>query len=109
MENLNEEKYARAQKRVKDIKDFYSHLVVYLVVNLLLILAQMGIFREGLAGVKFEIPSFTYFTTPFFWGIGLFFHGLHAFKHKLGIFKSWEERKIKEYMEKEDNEFNEWK
>ena len=105
MENFDPDKYKRAQKRVKDIKGFYSHLVVYLIINILLILAQTGIFREGLAGVKFEIPSFAYFTTPFFWGIGLFFHGVHVFRHKFGFFKAWEERKIKEYMEKEEEDF----
>ena len=44
------------------------------------------------------------FTTPFFWGIGLLFHGLNVFKHNFHFFKDWEERKIKEFMEKEEED-----
>jgi len=102
MENSNQEKYERAEKKVKEIKGFYTHLVVYLLVNIFLILAQMGIFSGKL---NVGMPAWGYFTTPFFWGIGLFFHGLHVFKDNVGFLKNWEQRKIKEYMEKEENDY----
>ncbi len=103
MEDFDNDKYNRALKRMKDIKGFYSHLVVYLVVNLLLILAHMGVFTHGI--VNIDIASKSSFMTPFFWGIGLFFHGLYVFQHKFRFFRDWEERKIKEYMEKDEEEF----
>ncbi|MCW9037746.1 2TM domain-containing protein [Altibacter sp.] len=46
------------------------------------------------------------FTTPFFWGIGLTFHGLYVFQDRFRFFKNWEERKIREYMEKDEEEMN---
>ena len=52
-----------------------------------------------------KINVFGYLSTPFFWGIGLFFHGLYVFQHKFNFFRQWEERKIKEYMEKDEEEF----
>jgi 2TM domain-containing protein len=103
MEDFNSEKYDRAHKRMKDIKGFYSHLVVYILVNLFLTVAHMGILTPGL--VDIELTSWSYFTTPFFWGIGLFFHGLYVFQHKFRFFRDWEERKIKEYMERDEEEF----
>lgn len=103
MKDFNEERYERARKKVKDIKGFYTHLTVYLLVNAGIILLRMGIFQGGL--VNLEVPDWTYFTTPFFWGIGLAFHGLYVFQHKFSFFKRWEERKIKEYMDKDDEEF----
>lgn len=103
MEDFDNDKYNRALKKMKDIKGFYSHLVVYVVVNIVLMLAHMGIFTHG--WVTIEVPSWSYFTTPFFWGIGLFFHGLYVFQHKFRFFKDWEERKIKEYMEKDEEDF----
>ncbi|MCZ6594344.1 MAG: 2TM domain-containing protein [Bacteroidetes bacterium] len=103
MEDFDNDKYHRALKKMKDIKGFYSHLVVYLVVNLLLILAHMGIFTHGF--VNIDIASKSFFMTPFFWGIGLFFHGLYVFQHKFRFFKDWEERKIKQYMEKDEEDF----
>lgn len=104
METTDNNKYEAAKKQVEEIKGFYTHLTVYILVNLFLLLAQLGIFRGNFNP---EGPIWTYFTTPFFWGIGLLFHGLYVFKHKLSFLKSWEERKIKEYMEKEEKEFNE--
>jgi len=105
MNQLENEKYERAKKKMEDIKGFYSHLVVYLIVNSLLILLQLGLFTRGIEGVS--IPEWSVFSTPFFWGIGLFFHGLYVFQDKFRFFKDWEERKIKEYMEKDESEFKE--
>jgi len=62
----------------------------------------MGIFRNGFANI--EMPDWTYFTTPFFWGIGLAFHGLYVFQFQSKWFKNWEEKKIKEYMDKDDTD-----
>ena len=103
MENMNEDKFNRAKKRMEEIKGFYSHLVIYLIINVCLILIQMGLFSGN--GFQAEIPHWAHFTTPFFWGIGLFFHGLYVFQHRFQFFKDWEERKIKEYMDKDEEEF----
>lgn len=103
MDSIDQEKLERAKKKVKDIKGFYMHLAAYLLVNLFLLLAQMGLFSGT---IRIGLPDWGYFTTPFFWGIGLFFHGLHVFKDQITILKSWEQRKIKEFMEKEEQEFN---
>ena len=104
MENNNDRKYRKARKKVKEIKDFYTHLTVYIIVNLFLIAMHLGIFQSGLANV--EIPKWSMFTTPFFWGIGLFFHWFKVFKNDLPFFKDWEERKIQEYLDREEEEIN---
>jgi len=103
MENFDKEKFERVQKKVKDIKGFYTHLVVYLVVNIFIILIQLRAFNFEMG--NFDITVYGYLSTPFFWGIGLLFHGLYVFQHKFKFFRDWEERKIKEFMEKEDEEF----
>ena len=102
MEPYKEDKYEKAQKKVKEIKGFYTHLTVYILINTCIILIQLGVFSG-----KFVtgMPLWGYFTTPFFWGIGLAFHALYVFKDKFSLLKNWEERKIKEFMEKEEKEF----
>jgi len=40
-------------------------------------------------------------STAFFWGIGLAFHAYGVFGKHLLFSKDWEERKIKEFMEKD--------
>ncbi len=102
--NNNNLKYKKAQKRVKEIKDFYTHLTVYIVVNVILISIHLGLFQRGLSDLN--IPKWSMFTTPFFWGIGLFFHWLKVFKNNFKFFKDWEDRKIQEYLDKEEEEIN---
>jgi len=38
---MNDESYERAKKRVKKIKGFYSNLITYLVVNLILLIINL--------------------------------------------------------------------
>ena len=93
--------YERALKRVKKIKGFYTHLLVYLVINLLIVTINMQNLKTGESYFKLEN-----FFTAFFWGIGLAAHGLSVFMPSLIMGKDWEEKKIKELMEKEKN--NKW-
>ena len=84
-----QKRYERAQKRVKDIKGFYIHLVVYCVII-------PGIIFFNL---KYT-PQFKWFWFSLLgWGIGLFFHWFGIFGvNFLGFGKDWESRKIEEYM-----------
>ena len=102
MEYYNEEKYKRAKKKVKDIRDFYKHLTVYLIINSILIIINLGVFQSGFSSIR--IPAWPMFTTPFFWGIGLFFHWLSVFYNKFTFFKKWEDRKMKEFIEKDEED-----
>ncbi|MED1511103.1 MULTISPECIES: 2TM domain-containing protein [Bacillus] len=85
-----DEVYLRAKKRVENLKAFYIHLTVYILVNLMLFFINVS-----------SDSSKLWFLYPLGgWGIGIVIHGLTTFP--FGIFgKEWEERKIKEYMEKD--------
>ena len=90
------ERYQRAKKRVKQITGFYSHLLVYVVINLIVVVINIQQLKEGES--YFQWGNFF---TLIFWGIGLFAHGLSVFMPTMVLGKNWEERKIKEFMEKE--------
>ncbi len=96
-----EERYRRAEKRVKDIKGFYWHLFWYLAVNIFLTFG--GSIRGFLYDGSFEMRNFNFgvFSVWFFWGIGLVGHWLHVFGMNIFFSSNWEERKIKEYMDKD--------
>jgi hypothetical protein len=64
-----EEIYEAAKKRVKDKRDFYGHLIAYLIVNSILILVW------ALSGGGY--PWFVWCMGP--WGIGVVFHFLAVF------------------------------
>jgi hypothetical protein len=96
-------KYLRAKKRVEKIKGFYIHFGVYIAVNLLL----SGIIIYGLTyddgdtyGEAFS--NFGVYSTWIFWGIGVFFHWLGVFGFNSLLGKNWEEKKLKEIMDKEE-------
>jgi hypothetical protein len=92
-----EQAYLRAEKRLKELKGFYWHLFWYLVVNAFLI-ASIAINSKS-----FDIFNFGTFSTAFFWGIGLFFHWFGVIGKHLTFSKNWEDRKMREFMDKENN------
>ena len=97
MNNLVEqERYERALKRVKKIKGFYTHAVVYVVINIMIVIINIQNLNEGES--YFQLHNFF---TAFFWGLGLLAHGLSVFLPDFIMGQNWEERKIKEFMEKE--------
>ncbi|WP_114905249.1 2TM domain-containing protein [Kordia sp. SMS9] len=100
------ERYLRAQKRVDDIRGFYIHLLVYICVNLFISIKK--IMRNMENGETFEQAFYDFGTYVVWlaWGIGLAFHAFNVF-FKNGVFGSnWEERKIREYMEDEEDSQN---
>lgn len=85
----DQNRYEDAKKRVGELKEFYQHLLTYLVVNAFLIVVN-----------RLTSPGYNWFIWPLLgWGIGLILHALTVFGHFWG--KSWEERKIKEIMERD--------
>lgn len=99
MNSQDEIKYLEALKRVKRIKGFYTHAVVYFVINIMIVIVNIQGLKEGES--YFQIENFF---TAFFWGIGLLAHCLSVFLPNFIFGNNWEEKKIKELMEKEKNE-----
>ena len=89
-----DEKYEKARKRVEEIKGFYSHLIVYVIVNI-------GLFLLNL----FTNPgNWWFYWVIIGWGIGLFFHAMGTFVFNRFPGKQWEDRKIKEVMKDMDED-----
>lgn len=95
-------RYKEAQKEVKKIKGFYTHAIVYIVVNIFIVYVNISNLDEG--ETYFHWKNFT---TAIFWGLGLLAHGLSVFLPTIVLGKDWEERKIREFMENERS--NKWK
>ena len=95
MEDRNKEsKYLRAKERVEELKKFYRNLTSYAIVI------------SGLAALNYYVNGWSYMWflwAAFGWGIGILFHAIGTFNLNPFFGKGWEERKIKEYMDKDDN------
>ncbi|KMQ69773.1 histidine kinase [Chryseobacterium sp. FH2] len=82
--------YERAQKRVKEIKGFYGNLISYCIIIPFLLILNL-----------ITSPKNLWFYFPMLgWGIGLVAHGMNVF----AIGKNWEERKIREILEKQNKQ-----
>ena len=101
---FEEKKYLKAQKRVKEIKGFYGHLFWYVTVNIswlviaLYLDGEKSFFEYGFWGMGYGL-----IVNVIFWGLGLFTHWFVVFGRQFTFSKSWEERKIKEFIEKDNN------
>ncbi len=94
--NLSNENrtYYRAKKRVEELKGFYGNLLSYCIVIPILIYTNL-----------MYSPHFQWFWfSAGGWGFGLIMHALKVY----GYSSAWEERKIKEILEKETTQKN-WK
>ncbi len=98
-----ENEYLRAKKRVEEIKDFYKHLSVYLIINIFI--STMKIRRNLLNGESFEEAFFDFgtFAVWIFWGIGILFQAIRLFGTDYFFGKDWENKKIRELMREEEN------
>ena len=97
MENFNENniRYLEAQKRVKKLKGFYIHATVYVLVNLFLIARNV---QQGDSLYDIDV-----YWTAIFWGVGLLGHASSIFLPGFFLGKDWEEKKIRELMDKDLN------
>lgn len=97
MDTQDKIKYEEALVKVRKIKAFYSHLIVFILVNTYVIIKKTNHIDEG-------ETIWDAFKLVFFWGIGLVFHGLRTFDLIPFLGKNWEDRKVKEIMDKEKNQ-----
>lgn len=86
--------YFRAKKRVEELKGFYGNIISYCCVIPFLVFINL----------KFS-PGFQWFWfSALGWGFGVVMHAFKVF----GYSSDWEERKIREILEKENNKQS-WK
>lgn len=85
--------YVRAKERVEKLKGFYGNLISYCTVIPILILINMN------------TSNFQWFWFPMLgWGFGLTMHAIETF----GYGKAWEEKKIREILNKEKQDNKNW-
>jgi sensor histidine kinase YesM len=86
--------YLRAKERVEKLKGFYGNFASYCVVIPILVIVNLN-----------SPHKFQWFWFPMLgWGLGVLFHAFETF----GYGKSWEEKKIQEILNKQNNTNTKW-
>lgn len=98
------ENYIRAKRRVENLKNFYAHIGVYVVINVLLFSFKLNIMDffidQGVRDQGFlNWMEWNIIFIPIIWGIILLVIGIYYFKLKPEFYRNWEERQIRKYME----------
>ena len=86
----DQQRYERARKRAKELKDFYTHAIVYVLVNI------------GLFLINLLTGGGWWFYWPLIgWGVGLGVHALSVYGFSGAFGQDWEERKTRQLMEED--------
>ena len=88
---IKDKRYEKAKEKVEAIKGFYGNLTAYIIVI------------PSLAWLNYVTTSFPWVVFPMLgWGLGLLLHGMEVYGYNPLWGRRWEERKLRELMEKED-------
>ena len=93
-----------AKKRVQELKGYYSHITIFVIVNGILYLLKTGMLTS-LLPEAFPKESYYYDwinSNILIWTLILIVHTLIVFRDKFTFVKKWEERQIKKYMEEDE-------
>ena len=96
--NTDDAKYLRAKERIAEVKKFYNKVLSY------------AMFIAFLGALNYYTNRWDYMWflwAAFGWGIGLAFKAVKVFGVNRFFGKGWEDRKIREFME-EDEQQNKW-
>lgn len=109
MDTNNISKQERAAEKIKQIKGFYIHLTIYVIMNIAIIAVNTVAQINNGWSVFDALFFFGHLITPVAWGLGLFFHGMKVFGFRTFFSKEWEERQIKKYLDEEKKEYEKYK
>lgn len=91
--------YIKAQKRIEELKGFYWHVIIYLAINIFISKDEIFKIINGQEEISTLLSQYSVVSLWVTWGIILLIHGVKVFGSNL--FKSWEEKKIQEFMNQE--------
>ena len=87
------ERYRQAKEHVEELKGFYIHVAMYAMVNAALAVINIVTYSDYL-----------WFVWPLLgWGVGVGAHAVGVFGIPWIFGKDWEERKIQEYMRRDQD------
>jgi hypothetical protein len=102
--NINKDKYEKAKAKVTRVKMFYYHLLAYILV-ICILTWNLTVIDDAELKDTFIVVNGSSITL---WGIAIIIHGWIAFKGRFLFSKKWEERKVKEYLQEDEEEIEVW-
>lgn len=104
-------KYERATKRVKELKGFYNHIKIFVLVNLFLYGVRSGFFHRFLADdfpIRPEYFDWIHINL-LIWTVILLVHALITYRNKFPFYKNWEARQLQKFIEEEEQQHKKYR
>jgi hypothetical protein len=101
MEQIRDVKLLKAQKKVKKLKEFYTHVLTYVLVNLFITFVwkfTFTIFGDFVISNQYNESGFIHIPIWFIWGVLLVLDAIATFGFTGRFGRDWEERKIQEFI-----------
>ncbi|MFC4219823.1 2TM domain-containing protein [Flagellimonas marina] len=101
--------YERAKKRISQLKAFYSHMALFVVLSTIIIIIKTRMLNfivqhTQIADDHFmEWLDWNILSIPIIWGAVLLVHGIYVFG--LQFLKKWEARQVQKFLENEESTF----
>lgn len=89
-------RYIRAKARVKEVRGFYTHFLIYIAVNIAIVFLNINGLKESES--YFQPKNF--FTLSI-WGIFVLMHAGRVFLPNFMLGKNWEEKQIQKILDQE--------
>ena len=94
-------KYTRAKLKMERLKGFYSHLTMYLIINVIITGVKVSNNVGDWDAFVADVFSFSTLSSWIVWGIILLIHACAVFVFPKVLGYDWEARKIEELMEED--------
>lgn len=96
---VQKENYLKAKQRVEELKKFYKHLSIFIIINAFLI--GRRIYKDIDRGdtVIEALSDVSNYKIIFWWAVILVLHAIKVYGNSLFFSKDWEKEKIKKYMD----------
>lgn len=105
MEEFTEEyKYKNVKSKVDNLRAFYIHITVYVIVNTCISVAKIIHNLANNESLREAIFDFATIAIWMFWGVAIAFHAFSVFGIDYILGKNWEVKRIKKYMEEYDRQ-----
>jgi len=99
--DTNDKRFIRAKYRVSQLRSYYTHLLVFVLANLMISGVKVAFYLRGGSSWEEAIFNLDTFIVWIIWGVFMLIHTFRVMGLPLLLGYDWESRKLEQYVEKE--------
>lgn len=93
-----QQKYLRVKKRMGELRKFYKHVAIYILVNIFISGFKIREYMKDEYTFEEAFQKLDVYFVWIVWGVFVILQGIRTYNSKMILGSEWEERKIREYM-----------